>query len=195
MLLHHRSLLTLARHGQLCRDPRDPLQSNLLPGGLHRHPALLPSSHPPDLLLHRHRCIPAQQQRLGGDLQGEATSSSSSLCYWFFWVLKCPTICHCRWGGAKPGIITPLCGWTQVRMGQDISLRSDKLFLLVTSLICPAELMFARYATMKIVSDSCWHLGPLWWLWFLLSWIERTKSDAQRPQTKTFLSVDCKWRG
>lgn len=52
---------------------------------------------------------------------------------------KCLTICPFRWGGAKPGIITPLCGWTHIRTGQGISLRSDKLFLMVTSLICPCD--------------------------------------------------------
>lgn len=61
---------TWAQHG----DPgggssRRPLSAqHLLPGGVHRHPALIPACSPSHLPLHPHCGLPVQPQGLGGDL-------------------------------------------------------------------------------------------------------------------------------
>ncbi len=60
-------LQTAAQHGELHRGTsRRLLSTHLLPGGVHRHPSLIPTFNPRHLLLHPHFCLPAQPQGLGG---------------------------------------------------------------------------------------------------------------------------------
>lgn len=95
-----------AQHGGYPRGRSRPNPCpKLLPGGVQRHPSLLPSVHLHHLPLHPVRLLPAQLPGLGGHLQGEGEQYGFPCCH----------VCLRLYASCNFVILPAQVGWTTTK--------------------------------------------------------------------------------